>query len=233
MQIPDHITKPHWLSVLKRPLSEFDLIGFGLFAPSSVMCFLALQFGGHQYAWSSATVIGLFCGAGATFVVWLSWDYRKGDTAMVPLNLLKKQTVWASCATGLFFAGSLFITGYYLPIYFQAVKGVSPLMSGVDVLPNILPQMFLSIVAGKLGESSAGCLKLVPKHLLTGCRSRTIWILPTLNANLRRPQFHLERSFIPHLTHNIDDSMGRLPSPPWHSPRMRYLNGSLPPYTSP
>ena len=59
----------------------------------------------------------------------------------------------ASCAAGLFFAGSLFITGYYLPIYFQAVRGASPLMSGVDVLPNILPQMFMSVVAGKLGKS--------------------------------------------------------------------------------
>lgn len=152
LHIPDQIAKPGWKTVLRRPFSEFDLIGFALFAPSSVQCFLALQFGGNKYAWNSATIIGLFCGAGATFLVWIVWNYRQGDKAMVPLSLLRKKTVWASCAAGLFFAGSLFITGYYLPIYFQAVRGASPLMSGVDVLPNILPQMFMSVIAGKLGK---------------------------------------------------------------------------------
>ena len=98
--------------MLRRPFSEFDLIGFALFAPSSVQCFLALQFGGNKYAWNSATVIGLFCGAGATFLVWVMWNYRQGDNAMVPLSVLRKKTVWASCVAGLFFAASLFITGY-------------------------------------------------------------------------------------------------------------------------
>lgn len=138
--------------MLGRPLQEFDLLGFALFAPASVQLFLALQFGGNQYAWNSATIIGLFCGAGGTLVVWLAWDYRQGDQAMVPLSILRQTVVWSSCVTGLFFAGSFFITGYYLPIYFQDVRGASPLKSGVDVLPNILPQMLMTIIAGKLSE---------------------------------------------------------------------------------
>lgn len=140
--------------VLRKPFSEFDLIGFALFAPSSVQCFLALQFGGNQYAWNSATVIGLFCGAGATFLLWLAWDHRQGDKAMIPLSLLKMRTVWSSCATGLFFAGTIFITGYYLPIFFQYIFGASPLKSGVDVLPNILTQMLMTMITGKLGKRS-------------------------------------------------------------------------------
>lgn len=152
LHIPDNIAKPSWRGVLGRPLQEFDLLGFALFAPASVQLFLALQFGGNQYAWNSATIIGLFCGAGGTLVVWLAWDYRQGDQAMVPLSILRQTVVWSSCVTGLFFAGSFFITGYYLPIYFQDVRGASPLKSGVDVLPNILPQMLMTIIAGKLSE---------------------------------------------------------------------------------
>ncbi|CAO1604832.1 hypothetical protein XANCAGTX0491_008372 [Xanthoria calcicola] len=152
LHIPDNIAKPSWRGVLGRPLQEFDLLGFALFAPASVQLFLALQFGGNQYAWNSATIIGLFCGAGGTLVVWLAWDYRQGDQAMVPLSILRQTVVWSSCVTGLFFAGSFFITGYYLPIYFQDVRGASPLKSGVDVLPNILPQMLMTIIAGKLIE---------------------------------------------------------------------------------
>ncbi len=152
LRIPDNIAKPSWRIVLGKAWREFDLFGFALFAPASVQLFLALQYGGNQYAWDSATVVGLFCGAGGTFVMWLAWDYRQGDQAMVPFSILRQTVVWSSCATGLFFAGSFFITGYYLPIYFQDVRHASPLMSGVYVLPNIVPQMLVTILTGKLSE---------------------------------------------------------------------------------
>lgn len=152
LSIPDNIPKPGWKDVLRRPLHEFDLIGFVVFAPATIQFFLALQYGGNQFAWNSATVIGLFCGAGATFMVWLAWNFRQGNQAMIPFSILRRRVVWSSCGTGLFFAGSFFITGYYLPIYFQAVRGASPLMSGVYILPNILPQMLVTMLAGKQSE---------------------------------------------------------------------------------
>lgn len=71
---------------------------------------------------------------------------------MIPLSILTRRVVWSSCSAVLFFAGSIFVTAYYLPIYFQYVLGKSPLMSGVDVLSNILPQMVMTIVAGRLGK---------------------------------------------------------------------------------
>lgn len=151
LYIPDNIAKLGWRAVLKSPLREFDLIGFGIFAPSAIQFFLALQYGGNQHAWNSATVIGLFCGAAAMFLIWLAWDYRQGDQAMVPFSILRQTIVWSSCATVFFLAGSIFITGYYLPIYFQDVRGASPLKSGINVLPNILPQMLITIISGKLG----------------------------------------------------------------------------------
>jgi Fungal trichothecene efflux pump (TRI12) len=152
IRIPDKIVKPHWRTVLRHPLTEFDLIGFALFAPSAVQFFLALQYGGNQYAWNSATVIGLFCGAGVNFIVFSTWNYRQGDLAMIPVSMLSKRVVWSSCSSVLFFAGTIFVTSYYLPIYFQIIKNESPLMSGVDVLANILPQMVMTGIAGKLGE---------------------------------------------------------------------------------
>ncbi len=149
--IPDKIPKPHWTTVLRNAPSEFDLIGFALFAPASIQFFLALQYGGNQYAWNNATVIGLFCGAGVTFILFLVWNYRQGELAMIPVSVLKERAVWASCSAALFFGGSIFVTAYYLPIYFQDVLGRTPLMSGVDVLANILPQMVMTMVTGRLG----------------------------------------------------------------------------------
>ena len=153
LRIPDKIAKPDWRIVARNLLSEFDLIGFAIFAPASIMFFLALQYGGNQFAWNSPTVICLFWGAGVTFIIWLGWNYWKGDDAMIPVSILSNRGVWSSCSQNLFFAGTIFVTAYYLPIYFQVVLGKKPLISGVDVLANILPQMFTTIIAGRMGSS--------------------------------------------------------------------------------
>jgi MFS family permease len=37
-----------------------------------------------------------------------------------------------------------------MPIYFQAVDGATPTMSGVYLLPSILAQLFAAVAAGRL-----------------------------------------------------------------------------------
>lgn len=140
---------------LRRMLTEtLDLVGFAIFAPASIQFFLALQYGGGQHAWDSATVIGLFCGSAAMFVIFLIWEYHKGGDAMIPLPILRRRIVWSSCLTLFFIVGILICAGYYLPIWFQAVKRSTPTMSGVDILPNVLAQIVMSMVAGITGECS-------------------------------------------------------------------------------
>jgi MFS family permease len=153
IKIPDRINrndseKPTILGIL----SKLDLIGFGLFAPWATMLLLALQWGGTEFAWNSATIIGLFCGAGGMFFVFAAWEYRIGDGAMIPFPMLRIRVVWCSCLVVLFFFGMQVVTTYYLPIYFQAVKGVSPSLSGVYLLPSILTMMAMAVVSGILGE---------------------------------------------------------------------------------
>jgi hypothetical protein len=132
---------------------ELDIPGFFLFAPTTIMLLLALQWGGTKYAWSSATIIGLFCGFAANAVVFCIWEKTRGDMAMIPWSMIKQRVVWSSCIVMLFFFGAQLIISYYLAIYFQAVKGVSPTTSGVNFLPSILSQMFMAITSGVLGKS--------------------------------------------------------------------------------
>jgi hypothetical protein len=115
------------------------------------MLLLALQWGGTKYAWTGATILGLFCGSAAMCVVFAFWEYRRGDTAMVPWSMIKQRIVWASCFLMLFLFGSQLIISYYLAIYFQAVKGVSPTASGVNFLPSVISQMIFAVISGVLG----------------------------------------------------------------------------------
>ncbi|OBT75186.1 hypothetical protein VF21_06138 [Pseudogymnoascus sp. 05NY08] len=76
VSIPEQVAKPTGAK-LRTVLSKMDLVGFAIFAPASVMFFLALQFGGEQFAWNSSTIIGLFCGAGVMFIVFFLWEWRQ------------------------------------------------------------------------------------------------------------------------------------------------------------
>ncbi len=150
IHIPDQIIKERlpFLSLL----STLDLIGFGLFLPASIMFFLALQFGGNEFDWNSPTVIGLFIGAGLTLVIFLLWEWRTGDEAMLPFSMISKRIIWSSCVTRLFYMGDTIVVSYYLPIFFQAVKEVSPVRSGYYTLPVILVQMILAVVSSVAGK---------------------------------------------------------------------------------
>jgi hypothetical protein len=155
-RIPDQTPKEKASTVARTIHTKLDLIGFAIFAPAAIQALLALQYGGIHFPWNSLQVIGLFCGAGATFVVFLAWEYHAAEKAMIPLSLVRQRRVWTSCLVYGFLLGQSYATIFYLPVYFQAVRGASPLMSGVYLLPGILGQMFAAVASGALGR----CLSL-------------------------------------------------------------------------
>lgn len=140
------------MTIFGNFLQYFDLLGFAIFAAAAIQLLLALQYGGNEFAWNSSTVIGLFVGAFATFAVFLGWDIHKGDDAMIPISMVRKRHVWTSCLVFGFLMSQLLVGAYYLPIYFQAVKGASPTMSGVNLLPNILANLCFAVTSGALGK---------------------------------------------------------------------------------
>lgn len=114
------------------------------------MLLLALDWGGMTYAWGSATIICLFWGSGLTLVLFLGWEWHMGDTGMLPLRLLGNPAVSCAAAAGLMSYGSLYVVITYLPMWFQAVKDVSPLMSGVYYLPSVISTTLATIISGFL-----------------------------------------------------------------------------------
>lgn len=138
--------------LLVNRLRKLDLFGFSIFAPAAIQFLLALEWGGTSYPWSSATIIGLFCGSFGTLLVFLAWEYRMGQKAMIPLSIIKRRVIWVSCMNYAMFAGSMLSATYYLPIYFQSVKGASPTLSGVDLLPSIIATVISGILTGALSK---------------------------------------------------------------------------------
>jgi MFS family permease len=133
-----------------QKLNELDYIGPLFFIPALVCLFLALQFGGAQFAWSSGTIVGLFFGFGILFPMWIYSQYRLGEKATIPFRVMFQRTVLFSSLFS-FCTGAVFtILAFYIPFYFQAIQGSSATKSGVETLPLIITTTVASFVAGIL-----------------------------------------------------------------------------------
>lgn len=153
--VPDETLKPPFSSALLRSIvPNLDLTGFALFAPTTVMFLLALEWGSSEYSWSSPIVIGLFAGSGAMLIVFCLWEWHVGgERALIPFHVVKRRVVWASTVQTTALFVNNFVGVNYVPIYFQAVRGVGPSLSGVYTLPSILTQLLSLVVTGALGKS--------------------------------------------------------------------------------
>lgn len=156
--IPDQIPKgPVSLALLKSLLPRFDLAGFALFAPASVMLLLALHFGAGELGWDSSQVIGLFVGAGVMALIFLAWEWKMGEEAMLPLSMIGQRVILTSALNFSLLILTSVVGSNYMPIYLQSVKGLSPTMSGVYMLAQILPGIIFILISGALGKLLSYC----------------------------------------------------------------------------
>jgi hypothetical protein len=147
-KIPEPAPKPPPRQILNTAFRSLDIPGFLLLAPAAVMFLIGLQWGGNQYEWSSSVVIGLIIGGLATFVVFLVWEHRAGDDAMLPFAMLKHRIIWSAAGNMFFLLPTILVADFYLAIYFQAVLDDSPLMSGVHMLPTTLSMVLFTMISG-------------------------------------------------------------------------------------
>lgn len=132
-----------------------DLLGNFILIVAAVMFFLALQFNAESIPWRSSRIIGLLVGAGLTGIIFVLWQWRQGDRALLPGNIVTQRSVAASCIGAFFIYGTILIHAYFLPIWFQAIKNASAVQSGVDLIAymaaNALFSVFAGILVSKMG----------------------------------------------------------------------------------
>lgn len=133
---------------LREKLLQMDPLGTALIMAATISFLLALQYGGVEHPWNSATVIGLLVGFVLMIIAFIGLEIWQGERAMITPRLFKDRTLYISSLYGFFFAGSYFILIYYLPIFFQSVDGVSPMASGVRNLPLIIAVTIATVSSG-------------------------------------------------------------------------------------
>lgn len=167
-------------SFVERVLS-LDLVGNAILLGATTMLFLALQYSEQRYSWTSARVVGLLVGFGVTTIIFIAWMWYRGESALLPPRIVTQRTVASSCGAAFFIYGTILLHGYYLPIWFQAIKGDSALHSGVNMIPYMCANALFGLIAGIFVSKNG---RFAPPAIL-GCAIGTIGcgLLATLKPN--------------------------------------------------
>ncbi|KAJ6615514.1 major facilitator superfamily domain-containing protein [Mycena sp. CBHHK59/15] len=146
---PPGIGRGETTSFGKR-VEKFDPWGTMIFIPAVVCLPLALQWGGSKYPWNSSRIITLLVLSGVLGLTFIGVQIWAQDNATISPRILKQRSILAG-AWYSFFAGSgHYILLYFLPIWFQAIKGVSAVKSGIENLAMVLSLVVAKLIAGTL-----------------------------------------------------------------------------------
>ncbi|KAF2272825.1 MFS general substrate transporter [Westerdykella ornata] len=147
LNIPD---RPDTKKPLKEKLKQLNALGMFALVPGVVCLCLALQWGGTAYAWSEGRVVALLVLGPLLLVVFGIVQVWKPEQAILRPRIFIQRSIasgfWVSSCIGAH--QTIFV--YYLPVWFQAIDGVSAVASGIRLLPMILPIVIASLIVGQL-----------------------------------------------------------------------------------
>ncbi|TVY40626.1 Rubrofusarin-specific efflux pump [Lachnellula subtilissima] len=139
---------------IKQQIVKLDPLGSLVFLPAIICLLLALQWGGTTYAWANARIIVLLILAGILIIIFVTIQFKSGDNATVPIRIINQRSILAGAYFSVVSQGSMMVLIYYLPIWFQAVKGVSAVQSGIHTLPLVLSLVVGSILSGIITQKT-------------------------------------------------------------------------------
>ncbi|MFH1651837.1 MAG: MDR family MFS transporter [Chloroflexota bacterium] len=166
----------HWVFFINVPLGVVVIVLFFFYFPhlrpdnlkhrvdyagvtalvlAVVPLMLALTWGGVEYPWASAQIIGMFIFAAVMLVAFLYLESRSPEP-IIPLELFRNRVVAISEAVILFTGFAMFGGIIFIPLFFQGVLGVSATTSGNYLTPMMLGMVAGSFISGQLLSRAGG-----------------------------------------------------------------------------
>jgi EmrB/QacA subfamily drug resistance transporter len=131
----------------RRP--RIDWLGAALLAGAITAILLVTTWGGREYAWASAEVVGLAV-AGVAMLVGFVARERRAPEPILPLRLFRDR-VFDVVSSVLFLTTCAFFAAIvFTPLYLQVVTGASATDSGLLLLPMLLGATASTAISGRL-----------------------------------------------------------------------------------
>ncbi|MFD6110711.1 MDR family MFS transporter [Streptomyces yangpuensis] len=150
-----HLPKP-----AERQRPKIDYLGAALLTVAITSTVLVTTWGGTEYAWGSAEIIGLIAVGVLTTAAFLYVETRAAEPVM-PLHIFRSRNFTLMSVIGFLVGFAMFGGVLYLPLFQQSVQGASATNSGLLLLPMLLSMMAVSLVAGRVTTNS-GKYKIFP-----------------------------------------------------------------------
>src|SRR5580765_6219731 len=139
---------------------KIDVLGAALLSAGVASLILVTTWGGSQYAWGSATIVGLAV-AGVLLLVAFVWQESRAPEPILPLKLFRSRVFTVSSAMGFTIGMAMFGAIVFIPLYLQLVYGASPTSSGLRMIPLMAGLLIAAVFSGRL-ISRIGRYKIFP-----------------------------------------------------------------------
>jgi len=150
-QVPGHLRRVHHV---------IDYLGTIVLSLAVTALILLTSLGGTTYPWRSAPIYILGLAGVLLFGMFVLVERRAAEPVL-PLHLFKLRTFSVTSIVGFIVGFAMFGAITYLPAFFQVVRGISPTISGVYLLPLMAGLLVVSIASGRI-ISKTGKYRLFP-----------------------------------------------------------------------
>ena len=138
------VVMPGPLARRRRPV---DYAGALVIAGATGAFLLGLIWGGHEYGWGSAEVLGAFAAAAVLAAVAWRVELRAAET-ILPFSLLRARAVGVGVLSLWLLGMALVGTIVFVPLFVEGVVGESATSSGILVMPFMLGAVVASVASG-------------------------------------------------------------------------------------
>jgi len=159
-----------------KRLYTMCIVGFTL---TSALCGLAFDYKGFILAgigfstallaltrvaedgWTSTTVLGMFMVSAVALVCWVIVELRE-ETPLLDLRIFKNFTYTMAAIVYLVSTLILFSALFLLPVFLQNVRGLSPIETGLFLMPEAAAMAVSVMVAGRLYDKIGPAPLMIP-----------------------------------------------------------------------
>lgn len=137
-------------------LARVDWVGATLFVISSTAFLVSVSWGGIQYVWISAATLVPLIGGLIGLGLFVVWEIYCPVAPLVPLSIFTTRTAAVGYLQIIIAGTELWVLVYYLPLYFEVVKGYSAISTSIALFPQTLlaapVAVVIGITIGKIGR---------------------------------------------------------------------------------
>ncbi|KAL1796684.1 hypothetical protein ACET3X_005224 [Alternaria dauci] len=134
---------------MKLVLKRIDYGGIFFGGSGLILLLIPIAGGGDYFEWESPMVVAMLTVGGCCMLAFVYIEHRVAILPLMPLSLFRSGPVSVMLLQNFLFGVVAYSQTYYLPLFFQNARRLSPLITASLMLPLTASQMISSILSGR------------------------------------------------------------------------------------